>query len=167
MIMKLAEVPYIYRFSLTADSFQFNRQHYKVLCHFNNDDKYIKNTDNCYLSWTSKGVLMTSQNKTQIRINEIINTLKTMDNHFGKKKFRSGNIPFTMFGPFDQKTNVLFKDNTDSLKTTYELMKVSNFPRNLESFLENLVNQQCNDSSSVHQSIVYVISTVLFVYTLL
>lgn len=110
---------------------------------------------------------MTSKNRTQIRINEIINTLKTMDNHFGKKKFRSGNIPFTMFGPFDQKPNILFKDNTDSLKTNYELMKVSNFPRNLESYLENLVNQQCNESSSVHKSLIYVISTVLFVYTLL
>jgi hypothetical protein len=116
----------------------------------------------CHLSWTSNGVLMTGKHKSQIRINEIINTLKTMDYHFGKKKFRSGNIPFTMFGEFDQKKNILFKDKTDLLKTKYELMKVTNFPRNIENYLEYLLNnfQQCTNSSSTLKSL-YTIATVL------
>lgn len=105
----------------------------------------------CYLSWTSKGILLTNQNKTQIRVNEIVNALKTMDNHFGKQKFRSGNIPFTMFGLFDQKSNILFKDSTDGLKTKFEFIK-SSFERNLENFFENIVDehQYCNHSPSLH-----------------
>lgn len=78
-----------------------------------------------------------------------------MDNHFGKQKFKSGNIPFTMFGPFDQKTNVLFKDATDSLKTKYELSKISNFERNLENFYDELLkdeHQYCNSSQSHYKS---------------
>ena len=104
-----------------------------------------------------------------MRVNEIINTLKTMDYHFGKRNFRSGNIPFTMFGQFDQKQNVLFHSKTDKLKTKYELQKVANFPRNIENYLEYLLNskQRCfNQSSSIHNSVIYVISIVLTFRTL-
>lgn len=90
-----------------------------------------------------------------------------MDNHFGKKKFRSGNIPFTMFGEFDQKANVLFKDSTDGLKTKYELMKISNFERNLEGHFDNVLEtvQYCNSSHNLHPSrfFVYSLFTMLIV----
>lgn len=127
--------------------------HYRVLCPFQKS-RYLKGSDTCYLSWTSKGVLLTNQNKTQNRVNEIVNTLKTMDNHFGKQKFRSGNIPFTMFGPFDQKSNVLFKDTTDNLKTKYEFNKVSNFERNLEDFYEAVLEgrQHCTSHTESHHT---------------
>lgn len=136
---------------------------FKVLCPFKAKNNYIKGLDTCHLSWTSRGVLLTSKNKTQIRLNEIVNTLKTMDNHFGKRKFRSGNIPFTMFGPFDQKENVLFKDSTDGLKTKYEFTKISNFERNLESHLDSVLEniQYCNLSHNLQPSklIVYLLFT--------
>jgi hypothetical protein len=92
--------------------------------------------------------LLTNRNKTQIRFNEIVNSLKTMDNHFGKQKFRSGNIPFTMFGPFDQKADILFKDSTDGLRTNYEFTKVVKFDRNLEDFFNGIADTTyCSDSS--------------------
>lgn len=75
-----------------------------------------------------------------------------MDNHFGKQKFKSGNIPFTMFGPFDQKMNVLFKDSTDSLKTKYELSKISNFERSLESFYDERLRDDRPYCSIAHSS---------------
>jgi Transferrin len=156
-------------FSPTAEGSRYKRDHYKVLCPFKSDNKYSKALETCYLSWTSKGVLFTNKNKNQIRINEIINTLKTMDSHFGKKKFRSGNIPFTMFGTFDQKQNVLFKDSTDEFKTKFEFLKVSSFQRNIENYLDNLAssNQQCSHSSSIHKSIVLLTSAVLLICKLL
>jgi hypothetical protein len=88
--------------------------------------------------------------KAQLRINEIINSLKSMDIHFGKYKFKSGNIPFTLFGPFDQKTNVLFKDATDEFKTNYE-MQATTFDRNLEVFYSelNAKPQYCSGSYSI------------------
>lgn len=135
----------------TVNSTQFSPKMFSVLCPFKKSNNYFRETDTCYLSWTSKGILMTNKDKSQMRMNEIVNSLKTMDNHFGKRKFRSGNIPFTMFGPFDQKTNVLFKDSTDELKTKYELNKITNYERNLESYLSSaLVSQQyCSSSKSL------------------
>lgn len=119
---------------------------FKLLCPPNS-----KQSDDCHLSWTSKGVLLTSNTKGQIRINEIVNTLKTMDNHFGKQKFRSGNIPFTLFGPFDQKSNVLFMDSTDGLKTKFEFNKIKVFGRNLEDHLDSVQqsHQICSLSNRI------------------
>ena len=131
---------------------------FKLLC-----PPYDKQSNSCHLSWTSKGVLLTSKNKSQIRINEIVNTLKTMDNHFGKQKFRSGNIPFTLFGPFDQKSNVLFKDATDGLKTNYEFNKIKVFKRNLEEHIDNVLqsDQLCNYSSHLKIS-----KVLIFLFTI-
>lgn len=148
---------------LTEKSPHNNQKQFRVLCPFTRKSRYMKGSDTCYLSWTSKGVLLTHRNKSPIRINEIVNTLKTMDNHFGKEKFRSGNIPFTMFGPFDQKSNILFRDNTDGLKTKYEFMKISNFERNLEGFYDSTNQQYCNGSKS-HKP--FFTCLVIFVFTL-
>jgi len=135
---------------------------FKLLCPPNG-----KKSDNCHLSWTSKGVLLTSNNKSQLRINEIVNTLKTMDNHFGKQKFRSGNIPFTLFGPFDQKSNVLFKDSTDGLKTKYEFNKIQVFGKNLEDHIDNILQNDrlCSASSQPYAS--NITATLLSVATIL
>lgn len=75
-----------------------------------------------------------------------------MDYHFGKYKFRSGNIPFTIFGPFDQKQNVLFKDTTDGFKTPLEAEKYTKFERSLETFYRKYQAadmQFCQNSSSI------------------
>lgn len=61
-----------------------------------------------------------------------------MDVHFGKYKFKSGNIPFTLFGKFDDKTDVLFKDSTDNLITNYEIFHKAKFEKNLEEFHDRL-----------------------------
>lgn len=100
--------------------------------------------------------MLTNRNKTRIRFNEIVNSLKTMDNHFGKQKFRSGNIPFTMFGPFDQKADILFKDTTDGLRTKFEFTQVVKFDRNLEDFFDGIADtteQYCSDSTRSHRNI--------------
>lgn len=88
-----------------------------------------------------------------------------MDNHFGKHKYRSGNIPFTMYGLFDQKQNVLFKDSTDGLKTKFEFTRISNFERNLEAHLDSELSNElyCNFAICLHEtSKLLVTLTVLF-----
>jgi hypothetical protein len=119
------------------------------------------------MAWTSKGILLTSKAKNQLRKNEIINTLKSMNNHFGKYKYRSGNIPFTLFGPFDEKRNVLFKDTTDDFKTNYEIRNYAKFDNNLEVFYgkylaDNLDNCQNSGHISTKISLIFV-SFVIFV----
>lgn len=89
-----------------------------------------------------------------------------MDVHFGKYKFKSGNIPFTLFGKFDDKTDVLFKDSTDNLKTDYEIVQKTKFDRNLEEFYDRLLltPAQCSNGINLNAlSVVTLIATVLFV----
>lgn len=110
-----------------------------------------RSTDTCYLSWTSKGTLLINRRKDQLRKNEIVNTLKSMDIHFGKFKFRSGNIPFTLFGKFDDKTDVLFKDATDNFKTDFEIRNMTKFDGNVEEFYDDILKQpppQCSMGSN-------------------
>ncbi|KAG5680182.1 hypothetical protein PVAND_009707 [Polypedilum vanderplanki] len=114
--------------------------------------KYKRSSDICYLSWTSKGTLLINKSKTQLRRNEIISSLKSMDHYFGKYRFRAGDIPFTLFGPFDQKEDVLFRDSTDGFKTEYEIINYSKFDRSIESFYNKLLNDdshQCSSANSV------------------
>ncbi|KAL7037648.1 hypothetical protein ACKWTF_009312 [Chironomus riparius] len=129
-------------------------QKYRVICgaNFKRTEIYHKSSDICYLSWTSKGTLLTSKTKDELRKNEFINTLKSMDYNFGKHKFRSGNIPFTMFGPFDKKENVLFKDATDGFRTPKEIKNYVKFDKNLEKFYSKLQSDDlkyCSHASSL------------------
>lgn len=127
---------------------------YRAICPFpDNESSHV--TDLCYLSFTSRGVIMTNRNKTQTRINEIVNSLKTMDSHFGKRIFRSGNIPFTLFGLYDRQHDVLFRDSTDSLATKLEIVKKRPYDRNLEDHIEELVKNydalNCRSVAAIFQ----------------
>lgn len=74
----------------------------------------------CYLHWTARGHFMINNRTELVRKNEIYNSLRDMDKLFGKQ-YRSHTIPFTMFGPFDKKNDVMFRDSTDSLRGLSEL----------------------------------------------
>lgn len=91
---------------------------------------------------------MVYQNITQLRMNEIKNSLKSMDKIFGKE-YQGHTIPFSMYGPFDNKNNIIFRDSTDSLKTRQELRKNPKFDRNLEDFYESYDSEKCKVSSSI------------------
>lgn len=136
---------------------------YRVICPFT-DDSSSHITDLCYLSYTSRGVFLTNRNKTQTRINEIINTLKTMDAHFGKRNFRSGNIPFTLFGPFDRQHNVLFRDASDSFATKFDVGQKRTHDRNLEDHIDELIKNyetvKCRSAAVISQRF-SIINTIL------
>lgn len=88
-----------------------------------------------------------------------------MNIHFGKQKYRSGNIPFTMFGPFDMKNDILFKDATDDFKTKLEVLQHMRFDNNLEKFYANYLNddlQHCKSSSSIVKSNFLLFSMLMF-----
>lgn len=73
-------------------------------------------------------------NTTLMRHNEIYNSLKDMDNMFGKN-YKSHTLPFTMYGPFDKRNNIMFRDNTEGLKSLNEL-KHDQMPRLLEKIYD-------------------------------
>uniref|UniRef100_A0A1B0BXC0 Transferrin n=1 Tax=Glossina palpalis gambiensis TaxID=67801 RepID=A0A1B0BXC0_9MUSC len=111
---------------------------FKVLCPYGDNEKRSK-FEYCYLHWTTRGHLMTHKN-TLIRHNEIYNTLKDMDALFGKK-YKTETRPFTMYGIFDQKHNIIFRDETDGLKGLQDLRKDEN-RRMMEEIFERYIKEE-------------------------
>ncbi|KAG4072720.1 hypothetical protein HA402_001832 [Bradysia odoriphaga] len=96
----------------------------KLLCPYGRAAK--PKDEYCFLNWTPRGHLMISNETESVRRNEIYNSFRDMDRLFGKQ-YKSHTTPFTMFGPFDRKNNVMFRDNTDGLRGLEELQKDKSF----------------------------------------
>lgn len=113
---------------------------YKLVCPFGRPQK---SNELCYLHWTPRGHLMINNGTSLIRKNEIYNSLRDMDKLFGKE-YKSHTNPFTMFGPFDRKNNVMFRDGTDGLRSASELEK-DHSKRLLEkTYTKWSKNRNCN-----------------------
>lgn len=118
----------------------------RLLCPYGQRAKH--ENENCYLHWTAHGHLMIHNSTQLTRTNEIYNSLRDMDQLFGKQ-YKSHTIPFSMFGPFDRKQNVIFRDTTDGLRGRIELEK-DKFPRLMEqSFTENAKRQDTMGSAPI------------------
>lgn len=111
----------------------------RLLCPYGQRARH--ENEKCYLHWTPHGHIMI-HNATQLtRSNEIYNSLRDMDQLFGKQ-YKSHTIPFSMFGPFDRKNNVIFRDTTDGLRGRMELEK-DKFPRLMEQSFTKYANVRC------------------------
>lgn len=95
----------------------------------------------CYLHWTTRGHLMIRNGTDLMRRNEIYNSLRDMDRLFGKKsQFKTQT--FTLYGPYDKKNNILFRDQSDGLLGIVDLVK-DKMGRNLERVFEHFVESKC------------------------
>jgi hypothetical protein len=94
-----------------------------------------------------------------MRTNEIYNSLRDMDRLFGKQ-VKSQTIPFTMFGPFDRRTNVMFRDTTDGLRGMSELKRDKMF-RDLEQTYVNFISRQCKPQSGSANGLFIIKSMIL------
>lgn len=136
---------------LTADwtrSVQANN--FKLICPFGHNSK---SDELCYLNWTPRGHLMINNQTKLVRRNEIYNSLRDMDRLFGKN-YESHTIPFTMFGPFDKKNNVMFRDQTEGLRGLIELEK-DRSPRLLDTMYTTYASQKhCASENGAASSII-------------
>ncbi|XP_037941727.1 transferrin-like, partial [Teleopsis dalmanni] len=131
--------------NLTSDWVAKTKQKsFKILCPYGSNEHGSK-FEYCYLHWTSRGHFMT-HNSTIARRNEIYNTLSDMDRLFGKT-YKSETRPFTMYGIFDKRNNVLFHDSTDSLKGSQDLKK-DYAKRSMEDVYEKYASQFYTDYSA-------------------
>lgn len=122
-------------------------EEFKLICPFGRQKRSSDSASLCYLNWTPRGHLMINNQTTLVRRNEIYNSLRDMDRLFGKN-YESHTIPFTMFGPFDKKNNVMFHDQTDSLRGIVELEKDPT-PRLMETMYSTFASQQyCSPNSA-------------------
>lgn len=74
-----------------------------------------KDMEPCYLSWAPLGHAMIRANSSELWKKDTLDVFLQMDTLFGKS-FKSLTTPFTMFGLFDGKANVLFNDDTVKLR---------------------------------------------------
>ncbi|XP_037914249.1 transferrin [Hermetia illucens] len=110
----------------TSWTFSGNRKMFSTVCPHGKNAK----DEVCYLHWTPRGHLMIHADTSLIRRNEIHNSLRDMDRLFGKD-MKAHTPSFTMFGPFDKRNNIIFRDNTEGLRGFVELSK-DKMPRSME-----------------------------------
>lgn len=141
-----------------------NYKDYRLYCPYGKNDKHSK-FEYCHLHWTSRGHIMV-HNASLTRKNEIHNTLRDMDRLFGKD-FKAHTLPFTMFGPFDKKKNVIFHDNTENLKNVRDLLK-DNAPRFMENgYTKYSLEPKASEVSSSNRNYPTLIFSILFLYIIL
>ncbi|XP_055386805.1 transferrin [Condylostylus longicornis] len=120
-----------------------DRNEYEILCPYGHSKK--SPYELCYLHWTPRGHIMV-HNTTLTRQHEIYNSLKDMDRLFGKH-YKEHTKPFTMYGPFDKRSNIMFRDNTDGLKGYIE-MKKDSAERLLEDIYKKYSERIISNSSN-------------------
>lgn len=136
---------------LTADwARAVQSNNFKLICPFGHNPK---SDDLCYLNWTPRGHLMINNQTKLVRRNEIYNSLRDMDRLFGKN-YESHTIPFTMFGPFDKKNNVMFRDQTEGLRGLIELEK-DRSPRLLDTMYTTYASERdCSSQNGAATSFI-------------
>ncbi|XP_020278955.1 transferrin [Pseudomyrmex gracilis] len=98
------------------------------------------------LAWSSLGSIVTYENITSTRHLEIYAMLTEMDKLFGEN-FNGITPAFSMYGPFDNKSGVIFPEDTRYLELkTYQMIKSFSY----DTIVENIVKQQyyCNSGST-------------------
>ncbi|XP_053668135.1 transferrin-like [Anopheles marshallii] len=95
------------------------QENWTIFCPFN---KPVKHNALCYLGWTSVGRVMISNETIARRQNEIYNAMKDVDKLFGRKNGLKAEA-FNLYGMFDGRSDVLFKDGTESLRNRQEMMR--------------------------------------------
>uniref|UniRef100_A0A182T5K6 Transferrin-like domain-containing protein n=1 Tax=Anopheles maculatus TaxID=74869 RepID=A0A182T5K6_9DIPT len=95
------------------------QKNWTIFCPFN---KPVKHNALCYLGWTSVGRIMISNGTITRRQNEIYNAMKDIDKLFGRKNGLKAET-FNLYGMFDGRSDVLFKDGTESLRNRQEMMR--------------------------------------------
>lgn len=140
-----------------------NYKNYRLYCPYGKNEKSYK-FEYCHLHWTARGHIMV-HNSSVTRRNEIHNSLRDMDRLFGKD-YKTHTLPFTMFGPFDRKNNVIFHDNTENLKNAGDLSK-DTAPRLMESSFEKYSQEPKSietSSSSLNQPLGYLNVLLMFIF---
>ncbi|KAK5650025.1 hypothetical protein RI129_001054 [Pyrocoelia pectoralis] len=100
---------------------------YKILC--DNSD------ESCHLSWAPPGQAMIRLNSSSLWIKDTLDVFLQMDNLFGKN-FKSLTTPFTLFGLFDGKPNVLFHDITNKLRDIPKLKNTDTMKKEYDDMLD-------------------------------
>ncbi|PZC72576.1 hypothetical protein B5X24_HaOG210907, partial [Helicoverpa armigera] len=122
----------------------------------------------CFVSWSNLGHIFVAKNVTDIRKHEIINVFTKLDQLFGKHP-PFHNAMFSMYGPFNHETEVIFHSNTKSLATS-AVLKTHPYDKisyNLELFVSNMTDFTCGFGAKITPSLsmLFVTLVVFLIYS--
>lgn len=143
---------------------KFKTKNFKLLCPYGRSSE--QHDEYCFLNWTPRGHLMINNKTEAVRRNEIYNSFRDMDKLFGKQS-KSNTSPFTLFGPFDRKNNVMFRDNTEGLRGLAELQKEKPFRLLEKTFTIYAEDVVCISNGIQSHPLSYLSFTVLLIYYLI
>ncbi|KAG5884685.1 hypothetical protein JTB14_000382 [Gonioctena quinquepunctata] len=120
------------------------------------------NSKTCHMSWAAAGEAMIRSNSSDLWVKDTLDVFLQLDRWFGKNyKFITN--PFTMFGQYDEKSNLLFHDVTQKLRN----LPIAKDTDTMPYFYNNTLNTDklCTPTSkSSSLSPTYFIVLVLFSY---
>ncbi|KAJ8938556.1 hypothetical protein NQ314_011445 [Rhamnusium bicolor] len=87
----------------------------------------------CHLSWSPVGQAMVRTNSTDLWLKDTLDVFLQLDNLFGKN-YKTLTTPFTMFGKYDGKSNILFHDVTVRLRSVPTTKDFDIMPYRYENF---------------------------------
>ncbi|KAJ8921781.1 hypothetical protein NQ315_008407, partial [Exocentrus adspersus] len=108
------DVAFVSRNSIDLDTTEDNsskgvkKENFRILCE--------SKTKPCHLSWAPIGQGMMRANGSDLWTKDTLDVFLQLDKLFGKK-FHSLTSPFTMFGKYDGKSDLLFHDATERLRS--------------------------------------------------
>lgn len=88
----------------------------------------------CHLSWSPVGYGMIRANSSEMWMRDTVNVFLQLDMMFGRS-YKSLTTPFTMYGKYDNKSNLLFKDVTQRLRDVPVAKNIDSMPFEYESVL--------------------------------
>ncbi|XP_058804849.1 transferrin [Phymastichus coffea] len=91
-------------------AFSIFRMNYKLLC-----QDELRSAEQCFLAETTLGSVLVSSNVTRTREQEIFLMLLSLDRFFGKTLDRETAM-FTLYGPYEGQSDVIFPDRTRHLQ---------------------------------------------------
>ncbi|XP_071866002.1 transferrin 3 isoform X1 [Bombus fervidus] len=131
---------------------------YRTLCLNEVDSDEI-----CLLTWAPLGMVITHENITDVRREEIYSMLLEMDKLFGIT-FKGPTPAFSMYGIYDSNHSIIFPDETQHLQLeVHQIQRVASYP----VIIDDLVKQvNCNGAAylNFHDSymkVIYILIVVL------
>lgn len=134
-----------------------NNTGFRTLCFKDTDEE-----DVCTLSWYPLNAVVVHENLTEVRREDIYTMLLEMNDLFGIA-FK-GQVPtFSMYGAYDNNSNVIFSEGTQNLQTDVHQMHT----RSYKDIIDQLVKQSsCSGSRNTSYLYSYIIYTYLLVHFL-
>ncbi|CAH1175627.1 unnamed protein product [Phaedon cochleariae] len=121
------------------------------------------NSKSCHLSWATVGQAMVRGNSSDLWMKDTLDVFLQLDQLFGRN-YQSLTTPFTMYGRYNGKPDLLFHDETQNLRDVPFFKNTDQMPRFFNNTFD--IDQRCKKSSSTsyRASQLILISAILFYY---